>query len=150
MVSWVFLPSRWDNLFRDSFMDMSDYCRGLRQTIDAMTESPKDFLDGLETAYSSKCTDAASVQSQDLSAAMLKAPNFFVKGWNFGKHMAWAAWNGFPQASKETIKQRLSICEACEHREDEHCKLCGCKCELKNHLMNKLAHAGTTCPIGKW
>ncbi|WP_373651623.1 hypothetical protein [Schlesneria sp. DSM 10557] len=91
-----------------------------------------------------------SAATADLDAAMLKAPNFFVKGWNFGKHMAWAAWHRFPQADEKTIQQRLSICEACEHRENEHCKLCGCKCELKNHLMNKLAHAGSVCPIGKW
>lgn len=91
-----------------------------------------------------------SPEQRDLDAAMLKAPNFFVKGWNFGKHMAWAAWHRFPQADEKTIKQRLSICEDCEHRENEHCKLCGCKCELRNHLMNKLAHAGSECPVGKW
>ncbi|WP_397569056.1 DUF6171 family protein [Schlesneria sp. T3-172] len=89
-------------------------------------------------------------EQQDLDAAMAKAPSLLVKGVNFGKAWAWNAFNGFPRSSEALIKKRLAICQACPSFEDEHCKLCGCRCELKNHLMNKLAMKTAECPLKKW
>lgn len=52
--------------------------------------------------------------------------------------------------SQEQIKQRLSICEACEHYKDNSCVLCGCVVVREINHMNKLAHKNQKCPIDKW
>ena len=47
-------------------------------------------------------------------------------------------------SSKEEVKDRLSICNACEHYSDNKCSLCGCFLSFKIKLEN------SNCPIGKW
>ncbi|WP_373651977.1 DUF6171 family protein [Schlesneria sp. DSM 10557] len=87
---------------------------------------------------------------RDLDAAMSKAPSLLIKGVNFGRAWAWNAFHGFARSSEALIKKRLAVCQACPSFEDSHCKLCGCRCELKNHLMNKLAMKTAECPLKKW
>ncbi|WP_373650578.1 hypothetical protein [Schlesneria sp. DSM 10557] len=91
-----------------------------------------------------------SAATADLDAAMAKAPSLLIKTWNFGRAMAWNAFHGFPRSGEALIKRRLTICQSCEHLRESHCQLCGCACVEANRLMNKLAHAGSACPIGKW
>ncbi len=47
-------------------------------------------------------------------------------------------------ASTELQERRWAICLACEHLENEKCKLCGC------HMRLKSALAQERCPIAKW
>ncbi len=49
-----------------------------------------------------------------------------------------------------TIAQRLAICQSCENFTGTSCKLCGCGCGGAKKLMNKLAHAASSCDAGKW
>lgn len=52
--------------------------------------------------------------------------------------------------SQEQIKDRLAICETCEHFKDNSCVLCGCVVVREINHMNKLAHKDQKCPIDKW
>lgn len=63
---------------------------------------------------------------------------------NLGKSaVEWAA-SGFAVCDGEELKNRLKICFACEHQENNRCLKCGCFIEAKTRL-------GTSkCPIGKW
>ena len=90
------------------------------------------------------------IDKPEFEEVVSTTPTLLVKTWNFTRAVAWNAWNGFPRSSKKEIERRFDICRACEHLSGEHCQLCGCKCELKNHLMNKLAMKTATCPIQKW
>jgi len=52
--------------------------------------------------------------------------------------------------SKEDIDQRLAICQACEHYQNDACMLCGCTIVREMNFNNKLAHKNGSCPVGKW
>lgn len=52
--------------------------------------------------------------------------------------------------SQEQIKERLAICETCEHYKDSSCLLCGCVVVRESNYMNKLAHKDQKCPVDKW
>jgi hypothetical protein len=52
--------------------------------------------------------------------------------------------------SQEQIKQRIAVCEKCEHYKDSSCLLCGCVVVREINHMNKLAHKDQKCPIEKW
>jgi len=77
-------------------------------------------------------------------------PPLWIRGWNFANAMARHAASGFTRCSNATIEERLAVCQACPHLVDHHCQLCGCACIADNQLMNKLALASETCPLGKW
>lgn len=44
----------------------------------------------------------------------------------------------------EYQKDRIKICEGCEHYDHGRCKLCSCFMPLKTRVRNM------NCPIGKW
>lgn len=52
--------------------------------------------------------------------------------------------------TEEEISSRLSICEQCEHYQDNVCTLCGCAIVRAKNYQNKLAQTGASCPVGKW
>lgn len=51
---------------------------------------------------------------------------------------------GAPITDDTIVKDRLKICESCEHYNQGSCKRCGCNLGLKV-LLNT-----SSCPIGKW
>ena len=55
-------------------------------------------------------------------------------------------FTGKPRSEEKVAKERLSICENCEHYINltTQCKKCGCIMKLKTKLEQ------ATCPIGKW
>jgi|GEM_PF-4764681 len=73
-----------------------------------------------------------------------------ILGWNFATAMTKWALAAFPCRSQEEITARFAICQSCEHFQNQQCMQCGCLCNEKNHLMNKLTLATETCPVGKW
>lgn len=77
-------------------------------------------------------------------------PSIWIRGWNFANAMARHAATGFSRAAETIIEERLSICQRCPHLVDQHCQLCGCPCIAENQLLNKLALASESCPLGKW
>jgi len=48
------------------------------------------------------------------------------------------------KVTEEVKKERLDICNACEHNALGVCKKCGCVLVLKTQWKV------TSCPIGKW
>jgi len=55
-------------------------------------------------------------------------------------------FTGKPRSEEEVAKERLSICENCEHYINltTQCKKCGCIMKLKTKLEQ------ASCPVGKW
>lgn len=49
-------------------------------------------------------------------------------------------------SEEELAKERLKVCEPCEHftKMSRQCKLCGCFMDMKTKLLR------ATCPAGKW
>lgn len=65
------------------------------------------------------------------------------KIWNLGKALAeWAADRR--SVSEEAYAARLDVCNACPHRDDTKCKLCGC------YLAAKARAVAWHCPAFKW
>lgn len=50
----------------------------------------------------------------------------------------------------EVYENRLKTCQSCEHFENNHCKLCGCKLAGESGFTSKLKLPHEMCPIGKW
>jgi hypothetical protein len=62
--------------------------------------------------------------------------------------VASAAWSGRPVLADEaTVRQRLTVCQSCEHRLGNRCRLCGCRLA---GLLAKATFATEHCPAGKW
>lgn len=66
----------------------------------------------------------------------------FIK--DVGEVIAHAIKQRHIAATKETIEERIEICNACEFRQEEKCGKCGCI------LKYKMAFAAQTCPEKKW
>ena len=49
-----------------------------------------------------------------------------------------------PKTTREVINLRLSVCNDCSFREDDHCKQCGCTLSVISQV--KFAK----CPLDKW
>lgn len=51
-----------------------------------------------------------------------------------------------PMSDGELARERIKVCEACEHmtKTARQCKLCGCFLDLKTKLLE------ASCPIDKW
>ena len=77
-------------------------------------------------------------------------PPLVIRGWNFAQAMTRWSLAGMPRRTQEEIDERLAICQSCEFLQNNHCTKCGCACIEKNRLMNKLALATESCPIGRW
>jgi hypothetical protein len=52
--------------------------------------------------------------------------------------------------SEQVIDYRLSICQQCEHYQDNTCSQCGCLLIRDRNYLNKLANKNEECPVGKW
>ena len=88
--------------------------------------------------------------SEDPREETPQSPSMMIRGLNFASAMAAHAVDGFRRRSQSEIDSRLAICQACPHLVDNHCQLCGCPCVKSNQLLNKLALASESCPLGQW
>ncbi len=52
--------------------------------------------------------------------------------------------NGAKRTSKEEKQARMDICNSCDKRQDNICKVCGCFLTLKTTWKS------SECPLGKW
>lgn len=52
--------------------------------------------------------------------------------------------------SQEVIDARLASCKTCSYYSQGTCLMCGCACTAAPQFLNKLAHASSECPIGRW
>ena len=90
------------------------------------------------------------VSEPDPSPESANLPPLLIRGWNFAKAMARWTLGGMPRRSQAEIEARLAICQACEFLKNNHCTQCGCACVATNRLINKLALATESCPLGRW
>lgn len=73
-----------------------------------------------------------------------KQPGIIEMGTNFVKSTVKHVVNGAETVSQEEHQQRLNICNGCEYKVGNSCKLCGC-C-----LIKKTKWKVSECPIGRW
>lgn len=70
-------------------------------------------------------------------------------------HARWLA-AGSPVRDPDAIKTLYSICEACprimftEREGSAWCRECGCHLASAGVVLNKIAMATESCPLGKW
>lgn len=64
---------------------------------------------------------------------------------------------GLPERSDEEVNELLAICMGCEYfipsnaeANNGTCALCGCACNQKGGVFNKLRRSTESCPEGKW
>lgn len=71
-------------------------------------------------------------------------PGLIEKAVNFTgaivKHIA----SGGKKATPEQLKERLTICDGCEQKKGNSCKLCGCALSIKASWTTQ------KCPLDKW
>ena len=53
-------------------------------------------------------------------------------------------------ADKETIKQRLAVCEGCEFYKNDTCTKCGCTMMRNRNFVGKILKKDASCPENKW
>ena len=70
--------------------------------------------------------------------------------WNFSKALVQWTAAGMPVRTQEQVTEIYKICSACEFLKNNVCQKCGCQCDAKNILLNKLTIATEKCPVGKW
>jgi hypothetical protein len=75
-------------------------------------------------------------------------PSLLRKAMNFAGAVVVHAVQGFPQATEQEVKRRVSICEVCEFFkvENRSCKQISCGC----FIDTKATWLDQHCPIGKW
>ncbi|WP_397570669.1 hypothetical protein [Schlesneria sp. T3-172] len=79
-----------------------------------------------------------------------ESPSLVIRTWNFGSALIRWGGAGFPTRSKREISKLLKICQSCEHLKENVCTKCGCQCNEKEQVMNKLALKTEHCPEKKW
>jgi hypothetical protein len=122
----------------------------LQEWLNGVT-SAGETLDPIKVARYRARVQQQDQQQMSLPEEVLKsAPALVIRGWNFAKAIARWTLAGLPRRSQAEIEERLAICQACPHLQNDHCQKCGCACVEQNRLMNKLALATERCPLGKW
>ena len=125
---------------------MVNPCVGLLILINECEAGDQHEIANLVRSSHVECEKHLALESKSPSAL----PPLWIRGWNFANAMARHAASGFTRCSDSIIEERLAVCQACPQLVDHHCQLCGCACIAENQLMNKLALASETCPLGKW
>jgi hypothetical protein len=78
------------------------------------------------------------------NAAEQQPPPLVVQVWNLARSLTAFVADGCRTVDAEQYRQRLEICDACQHRRGGRCVKCGCRLALKAR--------GRTfrCPLKKW
>ena len=122
-------------------------CDGLQQTIEFLAKcGATSQIDDLQVLIR-ECQGEVQLPT---SVKVDILPPIWIRGMNFaGAMLRWGA-SGLPRRTQAEIDERLAICRDCPHLVENHCNLCGCPCVESNQLLNKLALATESCPLGKW
>ena len=75
-----------------------------------------------------------------------RPPGLLTKAANVARAVIDHAVAGFPEASEETARARLTICRSCPDLDAaaRSCNRCGCKMDVKVYWSEQ------ACPAGKW
>ncbi len=104
------------------------------------------LTDEQRQSYQRSCAKLrhSTTQRETVSTRSPKKPTLLQSALTLTSVMAQTAKRG-SLLDEATIAQRLAICQSCEHYTGTSCKLCGCGCGGAKKLMNKLAHAASSC-----
>ena len=73
-----------------------------------------------------------------------KPPSLPRQAWNLARSLAYFVADGFKTVTQDQYRERLEICDACQHRRDNRCLKCGCRLSLKARGR------AFKCPENKW
>lgn len=99
--------------------------------------------DGTEPASAQPAT-GGSAQPQGTAAANHKMPSLARQAWNLARSLADFVADGCKTVSADQYRERLEICDACDHRRNNRCTKCGCRLSLKAQGR------AFKCPEGQW
>ncbi len=77
-------------------------------------------------------------------AQSTRSPNLTRQAWNLARALADFVADGCRTVTAEQYRQRLEVCDVCEHRRRNRCLKCGCRLSLKARGR------AFGCPLGKW
>jgi hypothetical protein len=78
----------------------------------------------------------------DLDAAV--PPGAAVRAWNVVRAAALFVADGLRTVAADVYRARLAVCDVCPQRQDDTCRVCGCR------LSMKARGRAFRCPLGKW
>ena len=73
-----------------------------------------------------------------------KPPSLSRQAWNLARSLADFAADGFKTVTEDQYRERLEICDTCDHRRGNRCLKCGCRLSLK------ACGRAFKCPLNKW
>ena len=88
--------------------------------------------------------EETTAQLNGAAAANQKMPSLVRQAWNLARSLADFVADGCKTVSQEQYRQRLEICDECEHRRNNRCTKCGCRLSLKAQGR------AFKCPEGQW
>jgi len=83
---------------------------------------------------------------KDMQAEIMrnKKPHMMTRVWNLAKSMRAFVADGMTTVDEAQYQRRLEICDGCEQRWNDDCKICGCRLSLKARGR------AFSCPLGLW
>lgn len=98
------------------------------------------------------CTECAAAglfcnrEPKDMSSHVMrnKKPHLLSRVWNLTKSMRVFVADGLTTVSEDQYRRRLEICDGCDQRWNDDCKICGCRLSLKARGR------AFSCPLGHW
>ncbi len=73
-----------------------------------------------------------------------KKPHLLSRVWSLARSMRAFANDGLTTVDETQYLRRLEICDACDQRWNDDCKICGCRLSLKARGR------AFSCPLGYW
>ncbi len=74
----------------------------------------------------------------------VQLPSLARQAWNLAQSLADFVADGCHLVTADQYRQRLEICDTCDHRRDNRCLKCGCRLSLKARGR------AFQCPAKKW
>ena len=130
------------NTFGSEELDLIKKCkyRGVDSYTSTCSIGRGDLLEGEYSTFEN-CLKCVYNNSGEQAT-----PNFAEKMSTFMRSVALFANSGFSIVESEVRKERMSVCESCEHFDvnKNKCNKCGC------YLKVKTAFSHESCPVKKW
>lgn len=104
---------------------------------------------GVDLRTCTEC-DAAGVfcnrPPRDMTSDVMrnKKPHLLSRVWSLARSMRAFASDGLTTVDEAQYLRRLQICDACDQRWNDDCKICGCRLSLKARGR------AFSCPLGHW
>ncbi len=105
--------------------------------------------DGVDFKTCRECAAAGvfcNKKPRDMSSDIKRnrRPHLLSRVWNLSRSLTAFVSDGLTTVDREQYERRLAICDACDQRWNDDCKICGCRLSLKARGR------AFSCPLGKW